>query len=263
MRPPPKADSPQEPTKPSKALGNVFAVPAATEDKPDELKAGPPLPKSDDGTVEVKESASGTIELDVLDQDAEDQDAEALAAAASASIPAPVAEAPAPVLRDSQGKPYDGSITGVAFDMFPTSVEDGAKSDPGSSSATQQMNEVERRDLFREFGKMGITFRSDSTKLSNDTLKKFLDLLRNARWPWADNHIKLKQKLIIIYTLAFPDEITRILPNYDTSSVGPLAEALVTILRGRGQKHIANKIKQSMPKFPNADPPPLPPDSKK
>ncbi len=254
VRPPPKSDSPQEPTKPSKALGNVFAVPVAPEDKQDELKAGPPIAKDkDDTTVEVNESDSGTIDLDVL----ADPDAEALGAAASASIP-PVVDAPTPVLKDSHGQPYDGGITGVSFDMFPPG-EDAPKPDSSGSSATQQMNEVERRHLFREFGKMGITFRSDTKKLSNDTLKKFLDLLRTGRWPWADNHIKLKQKLIIIFTLAFPDEITRVLPNYDTSSVGPLAEALVTILRGRSQKHIANKIQQNMPKFP----PPLPPDSKK
>ncbi|MDD5726711.1 MAG: hypothetical protein PHC53_04920, partial [Patescibacteria group bacterium] len=211
----------------------------------------PPLQSGDDATVEVGETESGAILLDLSDPDGA-----ALKAAAGESIPAPV-------LKDHSGQPYDAGITGIQDGLFAEFDKSKEGSAEAGSSASQPMEEVKRMGLIQELGKMGITFRPGEVKISGNTLRHFRDLLKTGRWPWADNHNKLKQKLIIILHSAFPDDIARELPNYDTESVGALADALVRILRARDLKHAANKVKQNMPKFPKVDPPPLPPDSKK
>lgn len=248
MRPPPKSDSPQ---KPSKALGNVFAVDTPKiEEKPSEKPR-------DDATFEVSETPSGTINLDELDPDAE-----ALAAAASASIPAPGAEASAPVLRDSRGQPYDGSITGTQDGMFAAFDDQNEAPAEAASSASQPAEDLLRKGFGQELHKWGIEL-DPEVKLTKSEIEAFQILLKNGRWPWTDDLSKLKRRLVRFLSAAFAKEVMESLPTFEKETAPALAKELVKLLRAKDLRAVANRVEQGMPKSLKAGPPPLPPDSKK
>ena len=254
MRPLPRPAPQPKSERPSAALGNVFAIPTAPllPQDTDSLAAGPPLQKDDDATVEVGETESGAILLDLSDPDGA-----ALKAAAQESIPAPV-------LRDSSGKPYENSFTGIQEGMFAGVTDDASTAaNSGGSSASTPMQEVERMDIIHAMGKLGLTFRP-GIKISSDDMRAYRTLLVDRKWVWIDDLPKLRRKLILLFRSVFPDEIERTLPTFATENAQRLAVELLKLLKGRDLAALAKELKRTMPDLsPPKEPPPLPPDSKK
>ncbi|MDD5437617.1 MAG: hypothetical protein PHC70_00525 [Patescibacteria group bacterium] len=237
---PPKSNSPQEPVKPSKALGNVFAVPEAPKDQ-DELKAGPPIEGKDDASVEVSETPSGTIQLNDLG----DPDAIALK---EASDGAQLTNGPA--------------ITGTQDGMFAAFDQQDEAPAEAASSASKPAEEVLRMGFIQELNKFGITLDPD-IKFTKNEMDAFLNLLKHGRWPWTDDLMKLKRKLTRFFVAAFHAEVTQSMPNFEKENASALAKELVKFLRAKDLRAVANRVEQGMPKSLKAGPPPLPPDSKK
>lgn len=262
MRPLPKSAPQRKSERPSDALANVFAIPAAPllpkEVAPDDLAPGPPLAQKDDGQITIVTSEASTeVSLDELDPGVVEDMQEAADTQASES----------PKAVDSQGRAYDPGLTGVQDGMFVGFTNDApppAKSS-GGSSASAPMAEVERNGIVTELGKLGLTFRP-GILISNNDMRSYHRLLVERKWIWTDDPPKLRRKLIHLFHAVFPDEIDSSLPTFERENAQKLAAELLKILRGRDLTALAKELKRTMPDLsPPKTPPPLPttPDKEK
>lgn len=263
MRPLPKSASQnQKPAparkseRPSDALANVFAIPAAPllprEATPDAIAPGPPLAQKDDGELTVGAESSEVINLDELDSAVTDD----LKAAADSDKP--------PKIMDSRGQAYDQGLTGVQFGIFPPDDEAPPAQSSGSSANTP-MEELEYKEFIQAFGRLGLTFRP-GIKVSPNDLRGYHILLVERRWVWTDDLPRLRRKLILLFHAIFPDEIDRSLPTFERENAQRLAAELLKLLRGRELTALAKKLESTMPDLsPPKEPPPFPttPDKEK